>query len=224
MNETKEATPDTFQSIFDFFNAAVVDIDCGQKCKHLNGGTPVCCDTQNAVPIVQVAEWLALKQRTKMWRSFKPRCAVTRDIVANLHSSCKAVECRGAQHCERDNRSLSCRTFPFFPYFTNKDELIGLAYFWHFEDRCWVISNLSQVTPAFVHQFLAAYEILFDADPAEREVAQNFSATMRRVFSRWDRPFAIIDRDGGYLMVQPKGAGIHKIDAEALPRFEPYAD
>lgn len=224
MTKPKEATPETYQNIYSFFDASVVDIDCGQKCKHLNGGVPVCCDTQNAVPIVQVAEWNALKQRTSMWRSFEPRCATTQDIVDTLHSSCKAVECRGAQHCERDNRSLSCRTFPFFPYFTNKDELIGLAYYWHFEDRCWVISNLAQVTPKFVQQFIEAYEILFNNDPAERDVLRRFSSTMRRVFSRWNRPFPIVDRNGGYLMIQPKSAGIHKVEANDLPRFEPYAD
>jgi len=224
MTTPDEATPDTFREIFDFFDASVVDIDCGQKCKHLNGGVPVCCDTQNAVPIVQVAEWHALKQRTDMWRAFEPSCAVTHDIVDNLHASCKAVECRGAQFCERDNRSLSCRTFPFFPYFTNKNELIGLSYFWHFEDRCWVISNLARVTPEFVSQFLAAYEILFDADPAERDVARNYSATMRRVFSRWNRSFSIVDRHGGFLEIKPKGTGIDKIEADALPRFEPFLE
>ena len=69
------AKPKTFRKIFDFFDAPVVDIDCGQMCKHLNDGSPVCCDTDNAIPIVQKAEWKALKKRTDMWSAYEPRCA-----------------------------------------------------------------------------------------------------------------------------------------------------
>ena len=83
---------------------------------------------------------------------------------------------------------------------------------------------MARVTPEFVSQFIAAYEILFEADPAERDVARNYSATMRRVFSRWNRPFAVVDRNGGFLEIKPKGAGIEKIDADALPCFEPFLD
>jgi hypothetical protein len=136
MSNSKTASAKTFREIYGFFNTPVVDIDCGQMCKHLNNGSPVCCDTSNAIPVVQKSEWKALKQRTDMWRPFKPGNSAAQEIVDGLHDSCKAVECRGAQFCERDNRSLACRTFPFFPYITNKDELIGLSYYWTFEDRC----------------------------------------------------------------------------------------
>ncbi len=224
MTKNKTASADTFRAIYGFFNAPVVDIDCGQMCKHLNGGSPVCCDTSNAIPIVQKSEWQALKKRTDMWRPYKPDSSAAQEIVDGLHSSCKAIECRGAQFCERDNRSLACRTFPFFPYITNKDELIGLSYYWTFEDRCWVISNLARVTPAFVSEFIKAQELLFDADPGERDVYRQYSATMRRVFSRWKRPIPVINRDGGFSMIRPHGAGIRKIQADALPRFAPYAD
>ena len=224
MSKSQGAPQETFRAIFDFFDAPAVDIDCGQKCKHLNDGVPICCDTRNAVPIMHASEFSLLRQRSNLWRPFKPRCAATKSIVSELHNSCKAVECRGAQHCERDNRSLSCRTFPFFPYYTNKHELIGLAYHWHFEDRCWVISNLARVTPTFVRQFIAAHEMLFEDDPAEAEVYQQFSATMRRVFSRWRRPFVVIDRNCDYLTILPKGAGIRSIKPEELPVFEAYGN
>jgi len=224
MSKTKGAKARTFRAIYDYFDAPVVDIDCGQKCKHLNGGSPVCCDTANAIPIVQKGEWKALKKRSDLWRPFKPSCTHSQEIVDSLHSSCKAIECKGAQFCERDNRSLACRTFPFFPYITNKDDLIGLAYYWTFEDRCWVISNLARVTPGFVQQFITAQEQLFEADPDERDVYRQYSATMRRVFSRWKRPIPLINRDGGYSMIQPNGGGIRKIKAAALPSFAPYAD
>ncbi len=222
MTRSSGPTQDVFRAIFNFFNAPVVDIDCGQKCAHLNGGSPVCCDTTNAVPIVQKAEFKALKARTDMWRKFKPGCTHTHALVDSLHHTCQAVECRGAMHCERDNRSVSCRTFPFFPYITNKDELIGLGYYWDFEDRCWVISNMARVTPDFVREFLKCAEMLFEADPLERQVYRDFSATMRRVFSRKGRSIFLIDRDGGYLEILPKGAGVKKASPGKLPKFEPF--
>jgi len=218
----KDATQGTYRTIFDFFDAPVMQVDCGKKCAPLNGGEPVCCDAHNAIPIVQKAEWKVLRARTKMWRAFKPFDATSQDIVDELSSSCKAVECRGARHCERDNRSLACRTFPFFPYFTKEGEILGLTYYWDFDDRCWVISNLAMVEQPFIDQFLEAYEILFADDPGERDVFVRYSATMRRVFSRKKRDIPVIGRGREYYLVKPKGAGIERVKAERMPAFPPF--
>ena len=171
---------------------------------------------------MQVAEWKQLKSQTKMWRRFKPYDAATEQIVEEIAESCKAVECRGARHCERDNRSLACRTFPFFPYFTKDGELLGLSVYWSFEDRCWVISNMASVEQKFIEQFLKAYRILFKDDPGEREVFVDYSATMRRVFSRWKRPIPVLSAKGEALLVLPKGGGIKKVALKKLPKFEPF--
>lgn len=222
--KNKDASPETYRRIFEFFDAPVTRTDCGQKCAPLNGGAPVCCETENAVPIMQVSEWKLLRSRTKMWRGFKPYDAATRQITEELSSSCKAVECRGAVNCERDNRSLACRTFPFFPYFTKDGEILGLSYYWYFEDRCWVISNMPKVGQRFVDQFLKAYEILFADDAGERDVFVEYSATMRRVFSRWNRPIPVIGRKREFYLVEPKGAGIRAATAADMPAFAPFAD
>lgn len=221
--KNQDATPDTFRRIFDFFNAPVMHVDCGQKCAPLNGGEPVCCDTSNAVPIMQVSEWKHLRSRSKMWRGFKPYDAATREIADSLSSTCKAVECQGARNCERDNRSLACRTFPFFPYITKEGEVLGLAHYWTFEDRCWVISNTRLVEQAFVDEFLKAYATLFADDPGEYKVFVDYSATMRRVFSRWNRPIPVIGPHLEYYLIKPKGAGMQTVSAEKLPSFPPFS-
>ncbi len=218
----REATRGTYRKIFDFFNAPVMHVDCGYKCAPLNGGEPVCCDTENAIPVVQMSEWKLLKSRTKMWRSFKAVDAAGRQVVEELDSTCKAVECQGARNCERDNRSLACRTFPFFPYITKEGEIIGLSYYWDFEDRCWVISNLELVEQPFIDEFLRAYETLFEDDPGEREVFVEHSANMRRVFSRWKRSIPVIGRNKEYFLIKPKGAGMDTITAAQLPMCEPF--
>lgn len=218
------ARPKTFRKIFDFFDASITKVDCGAKCAPLNDGTPVCCDIENAVPIVQVAEWKVLKSRTKMWKRYKPVCAVTRKMCAEISDHNKAIECRGAKHCERDNRSLACRTFPFFPYITREGEILGLTHYWTHEGQCWVMNNMQMVEQDFIDQCLKAYKILFKDDDEEYEVFLEHSASMRRVFSRKDRPIPVITPEKEYLLVLPKGAGVEKVDAAKIQGIVPFGE
>lgn len=211
-----------FAEIYRRFESPVMRYDCGRECAPLNGGSPVCCSTQHAVPVVERPEWKLLRKRTDLWHKFKPYDRATRDIVDGLGESCVAVECKGAAHCERENRSLSCRTFPFFPYITREREFIGLGYYWDFEDRCWVISNLDRVDRQFIDEFVDVFEYVFERDPDEFDVMRRWSATMRRVFSRRDRAFPVIARDGGWLKVLPHGGGIVKATRKDLGKHGPY--
>ncbi|NQV48510.1 MAG: hypothetical protein HQ504_12130 [Rhodospirillaceae bacterium] len=208
----KTANSDTFHRIFENFSAPVSRFDCGAKCAPLNGGEPVCCSTDNAVPVMQKSEWKLLKARTDMWHPYKPNDAVGRAIVADLHKSCCAIECNGAAHCERDNRSMACRSFPFFPYVTRDNLFIGISVYWTFEDRCWMINNLNVVDRKYKDEFIQAYETLFADDPGEFDVFRDHSANMRRVFTRWERPIPLIGRDGKYYEIFPRAEGWRQTD------------
>lgn len=202
------ASPAHFAKIYDMFSAAIAkELDCGRVCAPLNDGSPVCCSTENAIPIVEKEEWQLLKSRTDLWSKYKPTDAASRKVVKELPSTTCAVECKGAAFCERDNRSLACRSFPFYPYITADREIIGLSYYWVFEDRCWVISNLQVVERKFIKQMMKTYEYLFEKDEDQFEAFYDQSASMRRTFSRWNRPIPIIGRKGGYFMVLPKSGG-----------------
>ena len=61
---------------------------------------------------------------------------------------------------------MACRAFPFFPYFTRQKEFIGLSVYWVFEDRCWMISNMSLVEKPFVDDFVTTFEAIFAKVPA----------------------------------------------------------
>jgi len=202
------AKPQDFAKIYRRLEASIARRhDCGRYCAPLNGGEPVCCTTAHAIPIVQKSEWKLLKKRTDLWRPFKPFDKTSRTIVDELHPSCKAIECKGAAFCERDNRSLACRAFPFFPYFTKARALVGLGYYWSFEDRCWVLSNLACVDKDFVDEFLAAYELLFAKDADELEAFVEESAAMRRVFARRRAALPVIGRNGKLYKIMPKTKG-----------------
>jgi len=213
--------PHQFADLYRRFESPLSRFDCGKKCSPLNGGEPVCCSTGHAIPIVDKAEFQLLKSRSDLWHRFRAKDAGQREVLKDMHPTCTAIECKGAQFCERDNRTLACRSFPFFPYLTRKDEFVGLAYYWYFDDRCWVISNLGVVDRAFVREFVDVYERLFLLDPEERESMRAESANARRVFSRRRQAIPLIGRDGGYLKVR-RGGKIVPAKLSDFKKHGPY--
>ena len=212
-----------FASLYDGFTAPVSRFDCGRKCAPLNGGEPVCCSTQNAVPVVHKVEFELLKTRTDLWYSYKPNDAASRKIVKELTSNACAVECKGAAFCERDNRTIACRSFPFYPYLDKTGKFIGLTYYWDFEDRCWIISNMQVVERKFVDEMIAAFERIFKLDPDEYDTMKDHSANMRRVFSRKKKIIPVIHRDGGYYKIKPGDGGkLTPCTPDDYKKFGPY--
>ena len=211
-----------FVSLYDNFTAPVSRFDCGRKCAPLNGGEPVCCSTQNAVPVVHKVEFELLEKRTDLWSKFKPYDYATREIVKDITSDCMAIQCKGARHCERDNRTIACRGFPFYPYITRQRQFIGIGTYWTFEDRCWMMSNLEIVDMKFVTEFVATYEALFVKDPNEFTTYVDFSAAARRVFSRWKRQIALLDRRGELLIVEPSSGEVRPGRKKDYPRTAPF--
>jgi hypothetical protein len=211
-----------FATLYDGFNAPVSRFDCGRKCAPLNGGEPVCCSTQNAVPVVHKVEFDLLKGRTDLWSKFKPYDYATRQIVAELTSDCMAVHCKGARFCERDNRTIACRGFPFYPYLTREKQFIGIGTYWTFEDRCWMMSNLEIVDRAFVNEFIATYEALFVKDESEFKTYVDFSASARRVYSRWKRQIPLLGREGELLIVEPSTGAVRPGRRKEFPKAKPF--
>lgn len=214
--------PADFAEVFDRFRSSVSRYDCGRFCAPLNNGEPVCCSTDNAIPIVDKTEFQLLRSRTDLWHLYKPVDATSRQIVKELHKSCTAIECKGARFCERDNRTMACRAFPFYPYFNREGELLGLATYWGFEDRCWLISNMQVVERDFIREFVAAYEYIFQRDPDELKAMKSQSAYHRRTFSRRNESIALIGRDGGFFRVLPRSGRIVPLAVEKLPRYGAY--
>lgn len=214
--------PADFATLYEGFDAPVSRYDCGRKCAPLNNGEPVCCSTQNAVPVVHKVEFELLKGRTDLWTKFKPYDYSTKKIVDELTHDCMAIQCKGVRFCERDNRTLACRGFPFYPYLTRQQEFVGVGTYWVFEDRCWMMSNLEIVDRAFVEQFIATYEAVFVKDPSEFKTYVDFSASARRVFSRWKREIPLLGRDGRLMIVAPSTGAIRPGKPRDFPKVAPF--
>jgi len=214
--------PADFASLYEGFNAPVSRFDCGRKCAPLNNGEPVCCSTQNAVPVVHKVEFEFHKSRTDLWKKFKPYDYSTKQIVEELTNDCMAIQCKGVRFCERDNRTLACRGFPFYPYLTRQKEFVGVGTYWVFEDRCWMMSNLEIVDRTFVEEFVATYETIFVKDPSEHKTYVDFSAAARRVHSRWNREIPLLGRDGKLLIVEPSSGAIRPGKPRDFPKIAPF--
>src|SRR5690349_1629243 len=215
-------TPADFATLYEGFDAPVSRYDCGRKCAPLNKGSALCCSSQHAVVVVHKVEFEQLKGRTDIWSKFKPYDYSTRQIVDELTHDCMALECKGTAFCERNNRTIACRGFPFYPYLTRQKEFIGIGTYWVFEDRCWMMSNLEIVDQAFIDQFVATYEALFVKDPSEFKTYVDFSAAARRVYSRWKREIPLVSRTGELLIVTPSTGEIRKGKKKDYPKGAPF--
>lgn len=213
-----------FAGIYRAFDAPVAAFDCGTRCApHNERGIPFCCDPAHAVPSLYTAEWRYVQANTDLWRPWEGRTQQdTSRILNQLPEGQVAGACLGSALCRRGFRSIACRSFPFFPYITRTRELVGITYYWEYEDRCWVISNLRYVALQFRAELLATYERLFAAMPDEFETYRRYAITMRRVFSRRRRAIPLLHRNGYAYKVSPRSGRMRRVDPESLPAFGPY--
>ncbi|NPA26005.1 MAG: hypothetical protein GXO36_00170 [Chloroflexi bacterium] len=216
-----------FASLYAAFDEPVVDGDCGLKCAPHNAyGVPFCCDTRHAVPTMYGEEWAFVVRHSEMWRPWLgPTDAETRRLWDETPRGQLPVMCQGLAACARERgfRSIVCRAFPFFPYLSREGEFLGLTYYWPYEDRCWVISHLDRVRPAFREAFVRTYERLFALYPHERETFRYHSIQMRRVFGRRHREIPLLHRDGGYYWVRPRDGRLRPARPEDFPKHGIYA-
>lgn len=216
-------TKQDYSNIYEQFQAPVSPgIDCGKFCSPLNEGEPVCCTTQHAIPLVDKAEYKLLRSRTKMWTKLEPFDQHSKKVIDDHAASCVAVECNGAKYCERDNRSLACRAFPFFPYLNKNKEIIGVSIYWEFKDRCWVMSNLKYVNAGYIKELIDAYRYIFKKDSEEENAFFNQSVTMRRLFSRKKWSIPILDEQGKSHIILPKSNNLTSIQSSKLEKYFPF--
>jgi len=216
--------PADFAALYSRFQSPIAAFNCGEKCAPYNErGVPFCCDTHHAVPSAHQAEWEYLQANTDLWHPWQPEVSLN---SIHLHSTLPdgqvLIECLGHRLCQRNFRSITCRSFPFFPYLTREGEFIGITYYWDYEDRCWVISNLSNVSQEYLAEFIQAYERLFQLVPAEIENFLYQSTLMRRRFGQMHRTIPLLHRNGDFYKITPSNGRMRRAYLEDLPKFGPY--
>lgn len=219
------------RALYDGFDAPVAALDCGQKCApHNPSGKPFCCDICHAVPAAYQQEWDFLKPRTDLWHPWRgDECDPNgelehQSLLAETPENMLLLACLGPAECQRPFRALSCRQFPFFPYVTADYRFLGLAYDWEFEQSCWVISNLTQVTAAYREQFVETHDRLFAFSQPAFESYQLHSQRMREHFAALRRRIPLLHRNAGFYLLSPASERLQRVQPERLPRFGVYRE
>ena len=216
------------RQLYDRFNAPVTALDCGAKCApHNPTGKPFCCDICQAVPAAYHQEWDYLQRSTDLWHAWRgDECPSDSGdpsaLLAETPAHMRLLACLGPDRCQRAFRAISCRQFPFFPYVSSDYRLVGLAYEWEFEASCWVISNLGEVTSTYRQEFIAFYDELFAAWPAEFESYYIRSDEMREVFSARRRRIPLLHRSGRDYLVRPLSERMQGVELRNLPKYGFY--
>ena len=219
-----DRNPKEFAAIYTCFHAPITELDCGQKCApHNDYGIPFCCDTRHAVPTAYHSEWAYLKANTELWHLWKgDDTEVFAELRAETPPGQILIACLGHEHCQREYRSITCRAFPFFPYFNSKSDFLGLSYYWEYEDSCWLISNLQMVGAGYRQTFIKAYEVLFGIFPEEIRNFRSYSDFMRRAFKGDRRAITLLHRNGNVYKISPHNERMRRVKVEALTKFDVY--
>jgi hypothetical protein len=216
---------DEYKSIYEGFSAPIHELDCGHKCApHNDWGIPFCCDIGHAVPTAYTAEWQYLVANTELWHLWNSENTDDKDNLEDKTPDDQVlISCLGHQCCQRDFRSITCRAFPFFPYMTSKGELIGLSYYWIYEERCWVISHLEQVTDQYRAQFIMTYDSIVERNPKEFENFRYHAQVMRKIFAEKKRAIPLLHRNGRAYKISPHSERLRRVDIASFSKYGPYA-
>lgn len=214
----------SFIDLYTNFSSPISVIDCGEKCAPYNqGGVPFCCDTRHSVPTAYEDEWGFLQENTDLWHLWQAGNGGDQHRLINqLPPGQVLIECKGYQYCQRDFRSIACRAFPFFPYFTSGGAFIGLTYYMEYEDRCWVISNLSALTAQYRAEFILTFERLFEIYPEDINSFFHQSKMMRSHFQRQRRAIILLHRNGHNYKLSPKKELLKRITDNQFPKYGNY--
>lgn len=222
---------DDIHELYANFSAPISGLDCGQMCApHNPNGKPFCCDICAAVPAAHTSEWKALEPVTTLWHTWRgdeceagqPPASEQDQLKASVPDGMILLACLGPQACQRPYRLLSCRQFPFFPYVTSDYRFLGLSYDWKFENSCWVISNLRQVSEAYREEFVTTYDKLFALFQDEFDNYAARSEDMREHFAAQRRRIPLLHRNGGFHLISPTSERMRRVDPSNLPQFQPY--
>ena len=213
-----------YKFLFSQFHSPICDLNCGDKCAPYNElGVPFCCDTSHVVPSAYMDEWNYLDLKTDLWHEWCPADKrVYNELMSTIPADQILLECQGHENCQREYRTITCRSFPFFPYLDLDGKFLGMSYYWEYEDRCWVISNLGCVSKQYREQFIYFYDQLFSYLPDELMNYRHHSILARRIHGRKRKAITLLHRNGYDYKITPKNGRMRLVGINRYPKFGVY--
>lgn len=185
-----------FMELYQILKSPICDFDCGELCSKSNNGVPICCETNVVIPVLYKAEYNYLCSKTELWKKFEPSCDEGRKIVEDCACDDMSAICKGYKHCERDYRSLVCRTFPFYPFIDETGVFVGLTYNYDFEGKCIIVGNYDIVSKVYIRELIEAWNYIFSLDEEEFEGHYNISREIEEKRKKQKKLLHILNIEG----------------------------
>ncbi len=179
-----ELTTDEISYYYTLLNEEITDFDCGTLCREDNDGNPFCCVTENAIPFLYRKEFSLLKSRSDLWKIWEPKNRQEKNLKsAQEGEDTLFCECKGAAFCERENRSISCRTFPIEPYIDKRGALVALVFMKEFLSGCPLTKRKDDVRQDYIDSHFIFWEKLLLRRKEEFETYNKSS----RAYRKWSK-------------------------------------
>jgi hypothetical protein len=173
------------QHYYDLLDESLTAYDCGKLCSPANGGEPLCCSVENAVPMLYREEFVYLSVRSQLWQRWRPKSAADKKQKRDEETpSIIFCECKGVKHCERENRSICCRTFPLEPYIDSDGDFVGLIFMREFRNSCPLMGRLGDIRQRVVDKHYEFWRLMFEKKIDEWELYKSTSRGWRISASR----------------------------------------
>lgn len=185
---------------FSFLEEPVTDFDCGTLCRASADDTPYCCSAEHAVPLLYRAEFELLKAKGDLWHEWKPVSAEDKELKKTSGRDQVFCECKGAAHCIRAQRSVSCRTFPMEPYIDRRGAFVALTFLADFTQKdpdtgrikCPLTRRPKDIRQAAIDSHYGFWEKIMLRRPEEFETYEDTSKKLRRERDRTGRPIPLL--------------------------------
>lgn len=186
-------TTEEIRYFYELLDESLTPYDCGKLCAPTNGGEPLCCSVENAVPMLYREEFAYLSKRTELWKRWKPTTAIDKKMKKEDETKLLVFcECKGIAHCERENRSICCRTFPLEPYIDAEGEFVGLVFMKEFRNKCPLQTRLKDIKQSVIDKHYKFWTLLFEKKSDEYDLYKGTSRGWRISAAKTGKPVPIL--------------------------------
>ncbi len=196
----KHITFEEIEYFYTLLNENITNYDCGDLCKPYNKGIPYCCSVDNAIPLLYRTEFEYLQKKGDLWKEWIPRTKDDEKIKRDENKEQIFCECKGYHHCIREQRSISCRTFPLEPYIDKRGVFVGLTFIHTFTDKdeetgkikCPLTKKYKDIRQEFIDSHYMFWEKLMFRRKEEYELYSNTSRRLRREYKKTGKRFIVL--------------------------------
>lgn len=199
-NYDTSLTEEEIKYYYSLLNEEITGYDCGILCKPYNNNIPYCCSVENAVPLLYKAEFRYLSSLGNQWRIWKPKTREDWKLKKQESKEQIFCECNGHEHCLRELRSISCRTFPLEPYIDKRGIFVGLTFLKSFTEKdektgmikCPLTQRPGDIRQEFIDSHYNFWEKLMLRRKEEYETYLETSKELRKEFRKTGKKFTVL--------------------------------